>query len=142
MPAEVRIEHRYPAAWGFVQAHGPETVAVLHDLLTHAQRDGERLIVVASVRQVSARLAFVSKDTVHRRLRQLQRAGVLHRIPSAEPAPFASPTYLVDLTGTGISLVLMVEPTDVTRPRPRDRARVARDARSQLDLFPSTPRER
>jgi hypothetical protein len=142
MPAEVRIEHRYPAAWGFVLEHGPETVAVLHDLLAHAHRDGDRLIVVASVRQVAARLGFASKDTVHRRLRQLQRAGVVRRVPADAIAPFACPTYLVDLTGTGITLVEPIEPPDVTRPRPRDRARVSRDTRPQLDLFPATARER
>ena len=104
MPTETRIEHRYPAALAFVQQHGPDALAVLHDLLAHAERRGNRLVVEASVRQVADRLAFLSKDTVHRRLRQLLRAGVIRRLPSKATTTFARPIYVVDLVGTGITL--------------------------------------
>jgi DNA-binding Lrp family transcriptional regulator len=112
MPAEVRIEHSYPAAWAFVQEHGPEAIAVLHDLLARAVVDGDRLIVVASVRQVAERLGFLSKDTVHRRVRQLQRAGVLHRLVLDPSSRFACPRYVIDVSGTGIALLMSsaVEP--------------------------------
>ena len=101
---EARIEHRYPAALHFLQEHGPASVAVLHDLLAHAERRGNRLVVHASVREIADRLVILSKDTVHRRLRQLLRAGVLRRLPSKHVAAFAPPAYTFDLTGTGISL--------------------------------------
>jgi SOS-response transcriptional repressor LexA len=104
MPTETRIEHRYPAALVFMQQHGPDAVAIVHDLLAHAERRGNRLVVEASVRQVADRLAFLSKDTVHRRLRQLLRAGIIRRLPSKPATTFARPVYILDLAGTGISL--------------------------------------
>ena len=104
MPTETRIEHRYPAALAFVQQHGPDAVAIVHDLLAHAERRGNRLVVEASVRQVADRLAFLSKDTVHRRLRQLLRAGIIRRLPTKTATTFARPVYILDLAGTGISL--------------------------------------
>ena len=58
-------------------------------------------MVQASVRQVAQRLGFASKDTVHRQVRQLVRAGVLHRL-GAGLTPFEPPTYRVELGGTGI----------------------------------------
>ena len=104
MPAEIQVEHRYPDALVFLQRHGPDTVAVLHDLLVNAQcRDG-LLTVETSVRQVAGRLLFVSKDTVHRRLRQLLDAGVLQPVQGTGCAPFAPRTYTVDLSGTGIAV--------------------------------------
>lgn len=104
MPTETRIEHRYPTALAFLQQHGPDAVAIVHDLLAHAERRGNRLVVEASVRQVADRLAFLSKDTVHRRLRQLLRAGIIRRLPSKSATTFARPVYILDLAGTGISL--------------------------------------
>ena len=104
MSTETRIEHRYPAALQFVQQHGADAVAILHDLLAHAERRGNRLVVEASVRQVADRLQFLSKDTVHRRLRQLLRAGVLRRLPAKTTTTFARPVYVLDLAGTGIAL--------------------------------------
>jgi SOS-response transcriptional repressor LexA len=56
------------------------------------------------VRQVADRLQFLSKDTVHRRLRQLVRAGVIRRLPTKGRLAFARPVYILDLTGTGIAL--------------------------------------
>lgn len=107
MTAEVRIEHRYPGALPFLHEHGSEALAVLHDLLAHAeQRDGN-LVVEASVREIAERLVFVSKDTVHRRLRQLIRARVVRRVPgSSQPgARFVRRAYAIDLDDTGISLI-------------------------------------
>jgi len=104
MRAEIRVEHRYPDALRFLQQHGPEALAVLHDLLVNAaRRDGE-LVVETSVRRVADRLQFISKDTVHRRLRQLLNAGVLRPASVTRPAHFAPRAYTVDLSGTGISV--------------------------------------
>lgn len=67
MTAEVRIEHTYPAALTFLRLHGPDAVAVLHDLLAHAEQRGDEVVVQASARQVAQRLGFTSKDTVNLR---------------------------------------------------------------------------
>lgn len=100
--AEVRIAHRYPEALAFLRAHGADAVVVLHDLLAHAEiRDG-RIVASASCRRIAEDLEFLSKDSVHRRLRQLHRARVIR--PLGSPDAFATPTYLVDLSGTGISV--------------------------------------
>ncbi|HUP69316.1 MAG TPA: hypothetical protein VM142_05815 [Acidimicrobiales bacterium] len=32
MGTEVRVEHAYPAAMDFLRRHGPETLAVLHEI--------------------------------------------------------------------------------------------------------------
>lgn len=103
MTAEVRVEHPYPAALTFLRLHGPDAVAVLHDLLAHAEKCGTKLVVQASARQVAHRLGFTSKDTVNRRLRQLSRAGVLHRSAADRVAAFEAPIYRVVLKDTGIS---------------------------------------
>jgi DNA-binding MarR family transcriptional regulator len=101
MGAETRIEHRYPDALAFLQRHGPDALAVLHDLLVDAEvRDG-RPYVQKSIRRIAEDL-FLSKDTVHRRLRKLHRAGVINVIVTA--SGFEPPTYVVNLTGTGIAL--------------------------------------
>ena len=110
MAPEVRIEHRYPEALAFLRRHGPEAVAVVHDLLAQSHRDGVQLVVQASVRQVADRLGLVSKDTVNRRMRALLRAGVLRRLPVENPCSFQAPTYVLDLSGTGISLSAPAEP--------------------------------
>jgi SOS-response transcriptional repressor LexA len=104
MRTEARIEHRYPEAAAFLREHGPDAVAILHDLLVHAERRGHRLVVQASVRQVADRLGFLSKDTVHRRLRQLLRAGILRHHPAAATTTLKTPLYVVHLAKTGISL--------------------------------------
>ena len=51
---------------------------------------------------MAERLGFLSKDSAHRRLRQLRRAGVLEALPST--GPMAPPTYVVHLDGTGITV--------------------------------------
>ena len=97
--AEALIEHRYPDAYAFLQAHDPESLAVLHDLLARAElRDG-RPVARRSVRDIAADV-FLSKDTVHRRIEALLHAGILQRLPSRD----ATSTYAVDLSGTGIAL--------------------------------------
>lgn len=121
--AEVRIEHRYPDALAFVRRHGPEALVVLHDLLAHARcHDDGRLVVQASTRQIAAHLELLSKDTVHRRLRQLHRAAVL-RLVEDPSGRFAVPTYVLDLDGTGISLQPETAPPTPSRSAPAGRSR-------------------
>ncbi len=99
---EVLVEHRYPEALGFLREHGPDAVAVLTVLLVDAEVVEGRLVVAASTRGVAERLGFLSKDSAHRRLRQLRRAGVLEARPST--GPMDPPTYVVHLDGTGIAV--------------------------------------
>ena len=104
------IEHQYPDALGFVLEHGPQALVILHDLLIHAERRKDCLVVQATVRQIAERLPFLSKDTVHRRLRDLYRARIIQPSGSTDASPFSPRTYVVDLTGTGIR-VAMTSPT-------------------------------
>jgi len=99
---EIRIEHRYPEALAFVHVHGSDALVVLLDLIAHSDRHGSDLVVRASVRDIAARLPFLSKDTVHRRLRQLRHAHVINIATPTTTTPFEKPTYTVNLTGTGI----------------------------------------
>ncbi len=103
MPTEIRIEHRYPDALPFVREHGPEALVVLHDLLTNADLRDDELVVQTSTRQIAEHLEFLSKDTVHRRLRQLDRARVIRTVATGKDV-FQPPTYIVNLTGTGIAV--------------------------------------
>ncbi len=103
MGTEIRIEHRYPDALSFVREHGAEALVILHDLLAHADLHDDELVVQASTRQIAEHLEFLSKDTVHRRLRQLRRARVIRTLASTTSV-FQPPTYVVDLTGTGIAV--------------------------------------
>lgn len=105
MPPEARIEHRYPEALAFLRRHGPDALVILDDLAAHAAPRGGRLVVQASVREIAARLSFLSKDTVHRRLRELQRADIVVLVNGATASPFERPTYALDLSGTGVSVV-------------------------------------
>lgn len=105
MPPEARIEHRYPEALAFLRRHGADALAILDDLVAHAEARGGRLVVQASVREIAARLSVLSKDTVHRRLRQLQRAEIVVLVGAATSGPFERPTYALDLAGTGVSVV-------------------------------------
>ena len=99
---EVRVEHRFPEALDFLREHGPDAVAVLHVLVADSRVIDGRLVVAASTRGVAERLGFLSKDSAHRRLRQLLRAGVLEALPST--GPMDPPTYVVHLDGTGIAV--------------------------------------
>lgn len=104
MPPDVRIEHRYPAALGFLRQHGPQALAVLHDLLSHAEDHDGVLVARASTREIAERLEFLSKDSVHRRLRQLARAGVVEAV-SHQPGQFsATPAYVLHLDDSGITV--------------------------------------
>lgn len=99
---EVLIEHRYPEALAFLREHGPDAVAVLHVLAAEAEMvDGCR-VVRASTRGVAGRLGFMSKDSAHRRLRELRRAGVLEALPTT--GPMDPPSYVIHLDGTGITV--------------------------------------
>jgi hypothetical protein len=108
-PPEVRIEHRYPAALRFLRAHGPQALAVLHELIVQAQEADGELIVAASTREIADRLEFLSKDSVHRRLRQLIRAGVIEPLPSP-PSAFTAPSYVLRLDDSGITRLLVERP--------------------------------
>jgi hypothetical protein len=106
MPTEVRILHTYPAALGFLRKHGPDTVAVLHELLLRAEPlDDGRLVVRVSTRDVARHLGFLSKDSAHRRIRQLRQAGVVELLPANTSGAFTAPSYLLHLDSTGISVV-------------------------------------
>ena len=103
-PPETAVVHAYPAALGFLNRHGPEALAVLDDLVAHAEALEGQLVVAASVRQVASRLVFCSKDTVHRRLRQLLAAGVITRVSAhSDSARFAAPLYVLHLDHTGVT---------------------------------------
>ena len=101
-PGEVVVEHRYPEAHAFLSEHGPDALAVLHVLAVRAEVIDGRLVARASTRGVAEQLGFLSKDSVHRRLRQLRRAGVLDALPST--GPMDPPSYVRHLDGTGISV--------------------------------------
>ncbi len=104
-PEAVRIEHRYPEAGAFLRAHGLEALAVLDDLLTQAEwRDGA-LVARTSTRKVAERLQFLSKDTVHRRLRQLARAGVIEPLDRHAGSSFAPTSYVLHLDHSGITVL-------------------------------------
>ena len=105
MPPEARIEHRYPQALPFLRCHGAQALAVLHDLLAHAQNREGRLVVQASNREIADRLEILSKDTVNRRLRALIRAGVVELVPHRADDPFEPNTYVIHLNDTGITLL-------------------------------------
>lgn len=106
-----RIEHQYPEALEFLCRHGPEALVVLHDLLSHAERRKDCLVVQASVRQIAERLPFLSKDTVHRRLRDLSRARIIQPVITADASCFSPRTYVPDLSGTGIGLATTSPPS-------------------------------
>jgi hypothetical protein len=103
-PAEVEalVEHRYPAALDFLREHGPDAVAVLHLLAVDAGAVDGQLVVSVSTRALATRLGFLSKDSAHRRLRQLRRAGVIEVLPSTGPTD--PPSYALHLDGTGITV--------------------------------------
>jgi hypothetical protein len=104
VPTEIRIVHCYPQASAFVDRYGPDAIAILHDLISHAAHRQDELIVQASVRQIAARLPRLSKDTVYRQLRELHRTHVIRTATARTQGRFEPPTYVLDLTGTGISV--------------------------------------
>lgn len=104
MRPEVRIEHRYPTAFGFLCQHGPQALAILHDLIARADEVDGQLVVETSTRSIAERLGFLSKDSVHRRLRQLARAGVIEVIDRDSGSAFGPTTYVVYLEHLGITV--------------------------------------
>lgn len=105
MRPEVRIEHRYPTAFGFLCQHGPQALAILHDLIARANEVDGQMVVEASTRGIADRLGFLSKDSVHRRLRSLARAGVLELVDRGSASVFEPTTYVVHLEHSGITVV-------------------------------------
>jgi len=103
-PPEVRIEHRYPAALTFLRHHGPQAMAIVDDLLTRAERQDGLLVARASTRDIAERLEFLSKDTVHRRLRQLVRAGVIEPVATEPGSTFITPAYVLHLDDSAITV--------------------------------------
>lgn len=99
---EALVEHRYPEALAFLREHGPDVMAVFHVLAVDAEVVDGQLVVRASTRGLAERLGFLSKDSAHRRLRQLRRAGVLEALPST--GPMDPPSYVLHLDGTGIAV--------------------------------------
>lgn len=99
---EVAIIHRFPLAEMLTQRIGGNGIVVLHVLIRLSEeRSGER-IVSASLREVSDLLP-TSKDTVARRIDQLQRVGVLRQIDHSDD-PFAPRTFVLQLANHGIEL--------------------------------------
>jgi hypothetical protein len=96
------VELRLPESLVFLREHGADAVAVLLDLAAEAMGVDGRLVVRASTRAVAARLGFLSKDSVHRRLRQLVRAGVLEAL--SRGGVTNAPVYVLRLDATGINI--------------------------------------
>lgn len=102
-PGGVVVTHAYPQAWALLCEHGSDAVAVLHALAVDAAVLDGTLVATASTRGLAERLGFLSKDTVHRRLRQLRRAGLIEALPG-RPDPTDAPAYVLHLGGTGLSV--------------------------------------
>lgn len=64
----------------------------------------------ASTREIAERLQFLSTDSVHRRLRELARAGVLEALDRRSGSSFAPTTYVVHLDHSGIAVLRDDEP--------------------------------
>lgn len=94
------MELHLPASLVFLREHGADAMAVLLALAAEADWADGRLVVRASTRAVAARLGFLAKDSVHRRLGQLRRAGVLEALP--RPGVTTAMTYVLHLDATGI----------------------------------------
>lgn len=106
----VRVTHSYPAAGNLLRELNGDAVLVLHALLAESRRDDGLLVASMSLRDIAAQLAL-SKDTVHRRLRDLRRIGVVE-VTAPSPALLTAPTYRMHLSVAGIT---------VTHPRPDSR---------------------
>ncbi|MBS1848981.1 MAG: hypothetical protein JST73_11960 [Actinobacteria bacterium] len=100
---DVDVRHTYPAAFELWRRVGPDGVAVLHVLLAAAEPDPEGLTATLSLRAIADRLAPMSKDTVHRRLRVLRTAGVVDVLP-ATVSTRTTPAYRIHLDPTGTTV--------------------------------------
>ncbi len=101
--SDIAIVHRYPQAAGLTQAVGGHGIAVLHALIQRAVHSEGRLVASVSLRDLCI-VVPASKDTVSRRIDQLERMGIVERLPQDE-GPFISTTYVLHLEGHGIELV-------------------------------------
>ncbi len=80
----------------------------------------------------SRRFGFLSKDSAHRRLRELRRTGVLEALPST--GLMDTPAYVIHLDGTGITVTH--PPVDGTPRGPGSSLRKCRNDR-QTSVLPS-----
>jgi SOS-response transcriptional repressor LexA len=80
-------------------------LAVLHDLLARSEHRDGALVAQASTREIADRLQFLSKDSVHRCLRQLARAGLIEAVDRQHGSTFQPTTYIVHLDESGITVV-------------------------------------
>lgn len=103
MTTEIAIVHHYPAAAELTHAVGGHGIAVLHSLIQRSARRGARLVASASLRELCVDVP-ASKDTVSRRIDQLERMGIVERLPHLG-GPFISTTYVLHLEAHGIELV-------------------------------------
>ncbi len=101
--SDIGIVHRYPQAAGLTQAVGGHGIAVLHALIQRATYSDGRLVASVSLRDLCIDVP-ASKDTVSRRIDQLQRMGIVERLLQ-DNGPFISTTYVLHLEGHGIELV-------------------------------------
>lgn len=62
------------------------------------------LVARASTREIAERLEFLSKDSVHRRLRQLARAGVIEAASHQPGQLSGTPVYVLHLDDCGITV--------------------------------------
>ena len=108
--SDIGVTHTYPAAIGLARRVGGDAVLVLHVLLSEATATEDGFVSTVSTRDIAERLARLSKDTVHRRLRDLRRAGVIELLPPTLSAKTA-PTYRLHLAATGLSRFVLAPST-------------------------------
>jgi DNA-binding IscR family transcriptional regulator len=101
-PPVVRVTHTYPEASDVLRDLSGDAVVVLHALLAESRRVDGVLVASVSLRDIAARLAL-SKDTVHRRLRDLRRAGVVEVTPPTAGL-LSAPSYRMHVTDVGITV--------------------------------------
>lgn len=100
---EVAIVHRYPQATGLTNAVGGHGIAVLHAIMKRAAMIDGRLVASVTLRALCVDVP-ASKDTVSRRIDQLERMGIVERVSHLD-GPFISATYVLHLEGHGVELV-------------------------------------
>ena len=110
---DCEVTHTYPEAGRLAGRVGGDALLVLHVVLCHASVIDGEWIAAMSTRDISARLPNLSKDTVHRRLRDLRHVGVIELLPPSASRR-AAPTYRIHLAATGIAVGSL---TDQAPPR-------------------------
>lgn len=101
--SDIAIVHRYPQAARLALAVGGHGIAVLHALIKRAAIVDGQLVASVSLRDLCVDVP-ASKDTVSRRIDQLERLGIVHR-PAPTAGPFTASTYVLHLEGHGIEFV-------------------------------------